>query len=161
MSEAQHHRHEAAQMHDGDVVAILLRQHADITEALDRVTKSQGDERATNFEALKSFLAAHEAAEQKVVRPVSQETAGPDEAAARDQEEKEADQALAELTKLGASSQEFGAKFSAFKKAVSDHAEHEEHEEFPTIQKSRSEEQRIEMGTAFLAAFGSAAKEGS
>ena len=156
MSDAQEHRQEAAQRPDGDVIAILLRQHADITEAMERVQNARGEDRITNFEALKKLLKAHETAEQEVLRPVSRQTAGQDEAQQRITEETEADAALAELGALGADSEAFGPKFSEFKKAVSAHAENEEHDEFPTIDKSRSAEQRIQMGTDFLAAFAAA-----
>jgi hypothetical protein len=73
----EEHREEASEIPDGDVVAGLLRQHADVTEAMDRVRNARGEDRA--------------------------------------------------LPTLTCSP----VRFSAFKKAVADHAEKEEHEEFP------------------------------
>jgi putative heme transporter len=64
VGEAEEHREEASEMPDGDVAAGRLRQHADITEAIDRVRNARGEDRAASFEALARFLAAHEAAEQ-------------------------------------------------------------------------------------------------
>jgi hemerythrin superfamily protein len=153
MSDAEQHRHEADELPDGDLIAILLRQHADITEALERVSSSAAAERATDFEALKTFLKAHETAEQTVVRPLSQETAGEAEAAARNAEEEEADKALAELTGMGVEDPSFGSMFKTFMRDVAEHAEKEEHEEFPTILESRSPEQRIQLGSDFLEVF--------
>ena len=153
MSDADHHRQEADELPDGDLIAILLRQHADITEALERVKAASGEQRAIDFDALKTFLKAHETAEQTVVRPVSQETASDAEAAARNAEEEEADKALAELTGMGADDPSFESMFSTFMKNVADHAEKEEHEEFPTILKSRTVEQRFQLGKGFLEAF--------
>jgi iron-sulfur cluster repair protein YtfE (RIC family) len=143
VSDADEHRAEANQMPDGDLVAILLRQHADAT----------GEQLARDFDALKTFLKAHETAEQTVVRPVTQETASGAEAAARNAEEEEADKSLSELTGMGTDDPNFKSAFADFKKDVADHAEREEHEEFPTIQKSRSAEQRIQLGQDFLEAF--------
>jgi hemerythrin superfamily protein len=138
---------------EGDLIAILLRQHADITEAMERVKSATADQRAAGFDALKAFLKAHETAEQTVVRPVSQETASEAEAAARNAEEEEADKALAELTGMGVDDPSFDSMFATFMKDVADHAEHEEHEEFPTILKSRTVEQRVQLGRDFLEAF--------
>jgi iron-sulfur cluster repair protein YtfE (RIC family) len=156
MSDAAEHREEANEMPEGDLVAILLRQHADITEALDRVTRATDGQLATDFEALKSFLSAHETAEQTVVRPVTQETASEEEAAARNAEEAEADKSLAELTAMGTDDPRFRSTFAKFKKDVAEHAEKEEHEEFPTIQKSRTAAQRIQLGADFLEVFAKA-----
>jgi hypothetical protein len=153
VSDADLHRKEAAKMPSGDLVAILLRQHADISDAMDRVSGASGEQLAADFEALRSFLMAHETAEQTVVRPVAQETASEAEAMARNAEEEDADRALAELSALGTAAADFKVSFAKFMKAVADHAEREEHEEFPTIQKSRSAGQRIQLGTDFLEAF--------
>ena len=156
MSDADEHRKEASELPEGDIVAILLRQHADITEAMERVSGADGEQLATDFEALRSFLTAHEIAEQTVVRPVTQETASTDEAAARNAEEEQADKALVELTRMGTHASGFKSAFAKFSKDVADHAEKEEHEEFPTIQKSRSAEQRVQLGADFLDAFAKA-----
>jgi hemerythrin superfamily protein len=153
MSDADEDRDKAEELADGDLIAILFRQHADIREALDRVTRSSGEQRKANFEAIKSFLVAHETAEQKVVRPI---VSGDEEAEERNAEEKEADAAIAELSALDVDSNAFGTKFSAFKKAVGDHAEAEEDHEFPLVKKARSAPERIELGQAFLDALNAA-----
>ena len=99
-----------------------------------------------------TFLKAHETAEQKVIRPVIEDTANADEAHARIAEEQEADKAVAELSALGPDNPQFGAKFAEFADKVHEHAEHEEHEELPLLLKL-SAEQRLELGGTFLAAF--------
>jgi hypothetical protein len=155
MSEAQEartHRHEAAHLPDGDIVAILLRQHADITDSIERIKAARGKNRVNGLEALATFLTAHETAEQQVVRPVSERTAGGGEAQARIAEERKADAALAELVSMGAAHPEFGPKFAEFADSVHEHAEREEHEEFPSFDKL-SGEQRLQLGSDFLAAF--------
>ncbi len=137
---------------DGDLLAILYRQHADIAEALDRVTHSTGDERSANFTAVTAFMKKHETAEQQVVRPIIEETDRGEEADARNAEEQQADQAIAALSALDMDSFEFDAQFDQLKAAVAAHAEAEEHNEFPVIESSRTVEQRTELGRQFLQA---------
>ena len=156
MSDADQHRAEAAQLPDGDLVALLLTQHAEIIDALDRVTSATGDELMVAFEALSTYLKAHEAAEQTVVRPVTEETAAPGAAEARITEERTAEKALAALADMGVDDADFKAVFASFKKDVLEHAEKEEHEEFPTLRASRSDEERLRLGADFLDVFSKA-----
>ena len=136
---------------DGDLLAILYRQHADITEALNRVSESKGEERSANFSAVTAFMKQHETAEQQVVRPIIEETARAEEAEARNAEEQQADQAITALSALDMDSFEFDTQFDQLKAAVAAHAEAEENNEFPVIEISRSVEQRLALGRQFLA----------
>ena len=67
-----------------------------------------------------------------------------------------ADEALLELTRMGTQASGFKSAFAKFKKDVADHAEKEEHEEFPTIEKSLTADQRVQLGADFLEAFAKA-----
>jgi Hemerythrin HHE cation binding domain len=147
---ANEDRREADKYAEGDLLGVLYRQHAEITEALERVAGSKGDERSSNFAAAVDFMSRHEAAERKVVRPIVEGANEPAEAKARNEEESQADKAIAELTALDVDGDDFETKFKAFAKAVADHAETEETDEFPIVLKARSEEQRIELGAQFL-----------
>jgi hypothetical protein len=138
---------------DGDLIAILLRQHADITDALERVERSPRDQRGTAFESLKVLIKAHESAEQSVVRPLAQRTGYEAAATARNAEEEEAEKLLAELTGMGADDPGFGSIFAKLMTGVADHARREEQEEFAMIVASWSAEQRVQLGRDFLAAF--------
>ena len=60
----EEHREEASEMPGGDVVAGRLRQRADTTEAMARVSNARGKDGAASFEPLPRFLAEHEPAEQ-------------------------------------------------------------------------------------------------
>jgi len=150
--EARHHRQQADELPDGDVVGIVLRHHADITDTMERIKSARGENRTGGWDALTSFLKAHETAEQQVIRPVVEDMADPGEAQSRIAEEQEADQAVAELTALGADNPQFGAKFAAFAEKVHEHAEAEEHDELPLLMKL-TPEQRLEMGSMFLSVF--------
>jgi hemerythrin HHE cation binding domain-containing protein len=154
--EARQHREEAEQLPDGDVVGIVLRHHADITDAMERIKSARGQNRVDGWEALKRFLKAHETAEQQVIRPVVETGDNPAEAEARMAEEAEADQAVARLSVIGADSPEFGPEFAQFAEKVHQHAEAEEHDELPLL-KQLPAERRVDLGTQFLASFQSVA----
>jgi hemerythrin superfamily protein len=147
---ADEDRRQADKYAVGDLLGVLYRQHAEITEALERVANSKGDERRRNLAAAVAFMKRHETAEQKLVRPIVLEVHQPAEADQRNAEEHEADQAIAELTAMDVDSDEFQTKFTVFTKAVSDHAEAEETHEFPIVEKARSQDQRIDLGAEFL-----------
>lgn len=153
MGDANEDRAKAAKLPDGDLVRILLTQHAMVKDMLDQIEQASGDKRKTLFEQLTTTLKAHETAEESVVRPVTKETAGDGVADARNAEENEANEVIAALSELDVDSPEFDEQFAEFKQAVSDHAEAEETQEFPTIQSGRSEAERKELGDQFLDQF--------
>ena len=134
-----------------DVIDMLLAQHQRARELLAEV-RSGGPGKHQAFEDLRAMLAAHEKAEEIVVRPVTRQVAGDGVADARNNEEKHADEVLAALATLDTSSAEFDTMFADFEKAVSAHAEHEETEEFPRIRAGRSHQELVAMGQELLAA---------
>jgi hemerythrin superfamily protein len=138
-------------IHAEDVVEILLRQHARIREGFVQVKAATGAERQERFTELRALLAAHETAEEMVLRPVSSQLAGSEVADARNAEEKEANRVLAQLDSLDVHSPEFDTLFREFQQMVLDHAQKEEVEEFPAVQRGRSPEQLASMGKVLLA----------
>jgi hemerythrin superfamily protein len=153
VSEAQEDREKASKYPDGDVLHVLYEHHGLIHELLEKVESSKGDERKTTFARLTSLLKAHEMAEEAVVRPVTAQTAGQQVAEARTEEENEADVVIVTLSELDVDSAEFDEKFAEFKASVTEHAESEEDEEFPSLDSGRSPQQRQEMGRQFLETF--------
>ncbi|WP_405577830.1 hemerythrin domain-containing protein [Streptomyces sp. NBC_01190] len=146
MSSAQAERDAAAMLPDGDVVALLLEQHAQIRGLFGEIAESQGEERKQAFDELRALLAVHEAAEELILRPVAEKTAGTREADARNEEEAEATKILKKLEDMDAGSTEFALLIAEFEQAVSAHAEHEEQEEFPAIVARCTVTQRRTMG---------------
>ncbi|MFL6089685.1 MAG: hemerythrin domain-containing protein [Aeromicrobium sp.] len=136
----------AAMLPEGDVVGILLEQHARIKELFEAVRGASSDEKRDRFNELRALLAVHETAEQIVLRPNTAEKVNERIAKARTEEEIEATKALAELEHLDVDSPAFAASFADFEKAVSDHAEAEEVEEFPAIVADYTIEERQRMG---------------
>ena len=146
MGDAQEDRIKAAQLPEGDVIRILLEQHARIRELFADVQSAEGEHKSDAFDELRALLAVHETAEEIVLRPVTEKAGGESVAKARNQEEAEANEVLKDLEKMDVASADFDAKLAAFEKSVDEHAENEENEEFPTILSACDEKERATMG---------------
>jgi hypothetical protein len=146
MSASEAERTAAARLPDGDVVAVLLEQHARIRDLFAQVAGSAGETRKQSFDELRALLAVHEAAEELIVRPVAKKTAGAEEVEARNAEEKEAARILKELEGMDVSGAGFEAALADFERAVGVHADREEREEFPAILAQCTPEERHSMG---------------
>lgn len=130
----------------GDVIAILLEQHARIRELFDEVEVSVGADRQRVFDRLRALLAVHEAAEEVVLRPVSRRLAGADVVHARNEEEAEATKALEALERLDVADPEFDAGIKVLRRMVEDHADVEEAEEFTQVLNGLDDVQRRALG---------------
>ncbi|WP_127354790.1 hemerythrin domain-containing protein [Actinacidiphila soli] len=151
MSSAKTEREQAAKLPSGDVVGILLQQHARIRDLFGEVKTARGDQKKQVFDELRAVLAVHETAEEMIVRPAAMKAAGEAEAEARNHEEEEANKVLAELETMDIGSAEFDALLAEFEQSVIDHAEHEEREEFPAILRGCDEDQLKSLGSRLVA----------
>lgn len=152
MGMESHDRAWAAELPQGDVIRVLLEQHARIHELFADVKSSTGEHKQQAFDELRALLAMHETAEEMVLRPVSQDMAGASVADARNHEEQEANKVLARLEDMDCASAEFDALFGTFEAAVEQHAAKEEHEEFPVVLAHSDEAKRQRMGSQVKAA---------
>ncbi len=152
MGDATQDRAKAAELPEGDVVRLLLEQHARIRELFDDLESAEGEHKEHAFGELRALLAVHETAEEMVLRPVSAKTAGQDVVDARNGEESEANEVLKKLEKLDVGSAEFDQELASFKQAVDQHAEAEESEEFPAVLAQCDEDERQKMGKRLRAA---------
>jgi len=152
MGSAAEDRAKAATLPEGDVVRVLLEQHARVRDLFSEVTSPECDHRQAVFDELRAMLAVHETAEQMVLRPVTSQIGGGEVADARTAEETEANEVLAELEKLDVGSADFETRIVAFEKTVDEHAEKEEEEEFSLVLEKCHEEQRRELGQRILTA---------
>lgn len=141
---------QSVELHENDVIRVLLQQHARIRELFADVKASTGQHKEHAFDELRALLAVHETAEEMVLRPVSSETAGEQVADARNREEKAATKLLAKLEDLDCASDEFDKLLATLEIAVLQHAQSEEAEEFPTILASCDDEQRQKLGRQVL-----------
>jgi hemerythrin superfamily protein len=150
MSETRQDLEQAEELPEGDVIALLLEQHARIRELFTAVKDAPDGERGEVFDELRALLAVHETSEELVLRPVADQDDWKSVADARNAEEKEANQVLSELEDLDPATESFVAKLEAFQTAVEQHAEAEEKQEFPRVLAACDEEQRQKMGKRLL-----------
>ena len=150
MGDATEDRRKAAEYPEGDVLGVLYAQHARIRDLFEEVRDAAGDERATAFAELRALLVAHETAEEMIVRPIVTDAGGKDVADARNAEEAAATEVLDELDGLDPADADFDALLASLESSVDAHAEAEESDEFPLIEKSCDEAQRLGMGRMFL-----------
>jgi len=146
MSSAEAERNAAAELPNGDVVALLLEQHARIRGLFAEIAVADADGRKRAFDDLRALLAVHEAAEELIVRPVAAKTAGKQEAQDRNEEEREAARILKQLEGMDVASPEFLRTIAEFEQAIGTHADHEEQEEFPALVAQCTVLQRRTMG---------------
>jgi hypothetical protein len=133
----QAHRKETSMNHRSsssspDVIGFLKSQHEQIKGLFEQVLTAKGPARKECFITLKTLMAAHEVAEEKIVRPAAKRAiaGGRAEVSARLHEEDDAKKALAALEKLDVGSKEFESELRSLQKAVLSHAHSEETEEF-------------------------------
>jgi hemerythrin superfamily protein len=120
---------------DQSVLAVLREQHGRIRTLLDEVRAGSGAARSAAFDALSRTLAAHETAEEIVLRPVSVQLMSRDATADRNHEERRIAERLAELEQLDARDEPRWAElFATFEQAVVEHLSTEESREFPIVE---------------------------
>jgi hypothetical protein len=142
----------AAQLPEGDVIRVLLEQHARIRELFTDVRSAMGGHKRQAFDELRALLAVHETAEEMVLRPISMGAAGEAVVHARTREEEEATTVLKDLERMDVASSLFGRKIAALETLVRRHAEKEETEEFPAVLAQCDADMRQSMGTALKGA---------
>lgn len=150
MSEVEEDHRQAAQLPEGDVIAVLLEQHAQIRALFREVKQAPDSARAEVFDRLRALLAVHETSEELVLRPVADEKEWQAIADARNAEEKAANQVLAELEHLDPATERFVAELEVLESSVDQHAEAEEAEEFPKVLAACDAAQRQKMGRRLL-----------
>ena len=133
-----------------DVVDLLLAQHARIEELFRQVMYSDGEQRQERFEELVRLLAVHEAAEEQVVHPRGRtlDDVGDTVVDARLEEEHDAKQMLADLSRDGTNHPQFEERFQALRTAVLMHAKREERYEFPHLTWELDERSRQRLAEA-------------
>lgn len=131
----------------GSVLAVLHAQHDCIRELLAHVRDARGTRRAEPFDALRRLIAAHETAEELVLRPVSVQIMDRDAATARNHEERRIIGLLAHLEGLDAfDGGDFDRLFPSFERCIAEHLSLEEATEFPVIESEVDAHERLVMG---------------
>jgi len=130
-----------------DVVDMLERQHGQIRR-LFRKAAMPGPSRAASFAELRRMLAAHEAAEEAHVHPVTKKVVkgGRELVSARLHEEKAAKKLLRELEKVGPGGSGYLPMLMKLRDAVLAHAKREEKQEFPLLRTAVTGTRRRSLG---------------
>ena len=152
MGDAAQDRLKAAQLPEGDVIRVLLEQHARIRALFTDVKSAMGGHKRQAFDELRALLAVHETAEEMVLRPISKGAAGEAVVTARNKEEEEATKVLKDLERMDVASDLFGRKIAMLETMVLQHAENEENQEFPQVLAQCDPEMRQSMGKALKGA---------
>jgi hypothetical protein len=147
MGDAAEDRAKAHELPEGDVVRILLEQHARVRDLFARIQDAPAAERKEPFDELRALLAVHETGEELVLRPQASGDDWKQVATARNQEESEANEVLAALERMDTASEAFLEKLQAFEKSVDEHAEAEENEEFPRVLAEVDADERRKLGS--------------
>lgn len=119
---------------DGDAVAFLEAQHAEIRALFNQIEQAGADDKADVFQCLVRLLAAHETAEEELVHPaVRRAQGGVPIVETRLEEEATAKEALAHLEEIGVDDPSFAEELASFRRDVDRHAANEESQEFPLL----------------------------
>ena len=134
-----------------DIVDLLLEDHAEAKQLLQRISSSGPDKREEVFWELVPVLVQHEVAEEVVVYPTIRSEApdGEHEVEPRLKEQAEAEELLAAMEKLDRTSAEFAQKLEKLRDGVLEHAEAEEQNIFPILRALEGLEQRAQLGARY------------
>ncbi|NJP24578.1 hemerythrin domain-containing protein [Microbispora hainanensis] len=152
MTEMQHPVPEL--MKEGDVVDLLIHQHALIREMFDEVEHAPSDQRAEPFRRLVRMLAVHETAEEEIVHPYTRlrVDGGTGVVADRLKEEREAKEMLLKLNEMGPDHPGFMSELDRLRMAVLTHARAEERYEFTRLRAETTAAERRAMALGVRAA---------
>lgn len=115
-----------------DVVDLLVQQHTQIRDLFTEVESSTAAAKADAFHRLVRLLAAHEAADEQVVHPLTRLHVHDGDYIVVDRlaEERRTKQMLAALEEMGTDAPEFPRLLTELRVTVLEHANHEEAYEF-------------------------------
>jgi hemerythrin superfamily protein len=138
----------------GDVVELLLAQHARIEELFVLVIGGTGQARQDAFDELVRLLSVHETAEEKVLHPLARRLPGGGDALVEDRlaEEREAKRMLKTLNDAGVGADGFETGILLLREAVLAHARYEERYEFPQLRQHLDAERLRDLAGTVRAA---------
>ncbi|GAA4191653.1 hemerythrin domain-containing protein [Microbispora amethystogenes] len=142
-------------MKEGDVIDLLVHQHAVIRDMFEEVERAAPGERHEPFRRLVRMLAVHETAEEEIVHPYTRlrVDGGGEIVADRLKEEHEAKRMLAMLDDLGPDHSEFMPGLNRLRTAVLAHARAEERYEFTRLRAETTTAERRAMALGVRAAL--------
>lgn len=146
MDTAHEERMTAARLPGETIVAVLYEQHTRIRDQFDAVAATSGPERAAAFDSLRELIATHQAAEDVVLRTVTDKLLPAGLTRASCDEERAVARELADLEGTDVQAAEFLPRLRLLEEAFDLHAAHEESDEFPAVLVELSEREQTELG---------------
>jgi hemerythrin-like domain-containing protein len=135
-----------------DPVAILKRDHREVTEMLKTLEASKpGARRRQTVDKLTQALGLHMEIEERDIYPVVQRVVGQEEAEEAEIEHRLAREGLAQLQRL-VDEPGFGAAVAMLTAGIKHHVKEEEQEVFPELKRKIDREQLGELGDKVAAA---------
>jgi hypothetical protein len=153
MHTAREERMAAVRLPQANVISILYEQHAQLRDQFSVVPDLHGEYRRAAFDMLREMLARHEAAEEAVLRPVTEKLLPAAVTRARNDEERAAARELAELEQIDVDSAVFAPRLRLLEEQVLMHFVREEAEEFPAVLRELSGHRQEELGRWMLRAI--------
>lgn len=147
MDTAHQGRMTAGRLPGDTIVAVLYEQHARIRDQFDAVAAVPPAGRAAAFDTLREQIATHQAAEDVVLRRVTDKLLPAGTTRASTDEEKAVARELADLEKTDVADPRFLPRLRLLDEAFALHAAHEESEEFPAVLAELSEREQRELGS--------------
>ena len=138
---------------DGSIFGILREQHLRMRDLFNEIGDTSGVARQQAFDALRELLAAHETAEEVVLRPIARRVAPREITVARDGEERRIAVLLGALEKLDVDTAAFTDAFATLVDAIIMHTWFEEAAEFPVVQARLTVNEQRRLGTWMNRAF--------
>ena len=136
-----------------DILELLQSQHSEVDALIEQLEQREGDLRAA-FGELADKLAAHATVEERIFYPQSMSSETSELLHESVEEHLAIKRVLADMLTMELSSEEFAAKLSVLKEAVSHHAhEEEEGKLFPMLRTLLDADQRAALGNEVLALF--------
>lgn len=136
-----------------DILELLQSQHSEVDALIEQLEQRKGDLRAA-FGELADKLAAHATVEERIFYPQSMSSETSELLHESVEEHLAIKRVLADMLTMELSSEEFAAKLSVLKEAVSHHAhEEEEGKLFPMLRTLLDADQRAALGNEVLALF--------
>lgn len=146
MDTAHEERMTAARLPGETIVAVLYEQHARIRDQFDALAATSGADRAAAFDTLRELIATHQAAEDVVLRTVTDKLLPAGLTRASTNEEETLARELADLERTDVQGTQFLPRLRLLEEAFELHASHEESDEFPVVLGELSAKEQTELG---------------
>ena len=140
-----------------DAIALLKIDHATVKKLFEKegkLTKKDGEKKASLFNQIKAALEVHAAIEEEIFYPAVKKARSEhvkDEVREAYEEHKQIKSLLAQVSSITSADEAYDMKIKVLKEDVEHHVEEEEGEMFPDAKRLLGEKRLVEMGSQLAA----------